>query len=291
MRPRISIVTPSFNQGQFLEQTILSVLNQDYALLEYIVIDGGSTDHSVELIRRYEDRLAYWESEKDRGQVHAINKGLAKATGDIFAFLNSDDMYLPGTLNAVADYFQNHPECEWLCGDTVMFGEGHPTELIQAVVPRSAGQCLSWGYKAPQPGHFWKRNIVGKGFDEQWTYDFDHDLYVRLLLDGHVCEHVPLPFAGYRLHHVSKTVAEKNGFDEEFERSAELYEHRLQGSERRWCRATRYLRKSYAASTAGNKSEGAQMLFRALLIHPESVANRPFWGCLRKVLTTVTSDE
>src|SRR6266550_8991921 len=98
MPPKISIVTPSFNQGRFLEETILSVLNQNYANLEYIIIDGGSDDESVEIIRRYEDRLAFWISEKDRGQVHAINKGLEQATGAIFAFINSDDVYLPGPL-------------------------------------------------------------------------------------------------------------------------------------------------------------------------------------------------
>src|SRR5215210_2994897 len=102
---KLSIVTPSFNQGRFLEQTILSVLTQDHTDIEYIIIDGGSTDESVEVIRRYEDRLAYWVSEKDRGQAHAINKGLEKATGDVFAFINSDDTYLPGAFRAVVEYF------------------------------------------------------------------------------------------------------------------------------------------------------------------------------------------
>lgn len=283
MPPKISIVTPSFNQGRFIEETILSVLNQRYQPLEYIVIDGGSTDETVDVIRRYEDRLTYWVSEKDRGQVHAINKGIEKATGEIFAFINSDDVYLPGVLATVAEYFESHPESEWVCGDTIMFGEGTATELIQTVVPKSAAHCLSWAYKASQPGHFWKRELVQGGFDEQWPYDFDHDLYVRLLLAGHKCEHIPLPFACYRLHAASKTVAENFRQIEEFDRSAEVYEHRLAGADRRWCRATRFLRQSYAASEAGNKKESARWLFRALVTHPESLAQRNFWGCLRKL--------
>src|ERR1051325_5477052 len=96
MLPRISIVTPSFNQGRFLEETILSVLNQNYENLEYIIIDGGSSDDSVDIIRRYERHLACWISEPDRGQVHAINKGIERITGDMAAFINSDDVYLPG---------------------------------------------------------------------------------------------------------------------------------------------------------------------------------------------------
>src|SRR5437867_1190897 len=142
MRTKLSIVTPSFNQGRFLEETILSVLNQGYEPLEYIIIDGGSTDESVEVIKRYEDRLAYWVSEKDRGQVHAINKGLEKATGDVFAFINSDDVYFPGAFNAAMNHFAANPDCEWLCGDTEMFGEGHETKMIHAVVPKSAAHCL-----------------------------------------------------------------------------------------------------------------------------------------------------
>jgi glycosyltransferase involved in cell wall biosynthesis len=281
MRPKLSIVTPSYNQGQFLEETILSVLNQNYAPLEYIVIDGGSTDESVEVIRRYEKHITHWVSEKDRGQVHAINKGLGRATGDIFAFVNSDDVFLPGAFNAAVSHFESRPDCEWLCGDTVMFGEGHATELITARVPESAAHALSWAYKAPQPGHFWKRELLGAGFDEAWPYDFDHDMYVRLLLAGHACEHVPVPFAAYRLHAVSKTVAEGDRQIAEFDRSAEFYESRLRGADRRWCRATRYLRRSHAASGAGDRREGARWLLRAALTHPESIAARPFWGCFR----------
>lgn len=283
MTLKLSIITPSFNQGRFLEETILSVLNQGYKSLEYIVIDGGSTDESVSIIRRYEPRLTYWESEKDRGQVHAINKGLEKVTGDIVAFINSDDVYLPGAFSSVMNYFHENPESKWVCGDTIMFGDGYDTKLIRAVVPRSAAHCLSWAYRAPQPGHFWKANLAKSGFQERWNYDFDHDLYVRLLLAGHQCEYIPVPMAGYRLHEASKTIAESHRMSEEFDRIAEFYEPQLQGADQRWCKATRFLRLSYAASEAGRKSEAISWLMRAFATHPEGVLNRPFWGCLRRL--------
>ena len=291
MSLKLSIITPSFNQGRFLEETILSVLNQGYEPLEYILIDGGSTDDTVSIICRYEHRLAYWVSEKDRGQVHAINKGLERATGDVVAFINSDDVYLPGAFSAVMNHFADNPESEWVCGDTLMFGNGHETQLIRANVPRSAAHCLSWAYRAPQPGHFWKTELVRSGFEERWNYDFDHDMYVRLLLAGHKCEYLPLPMAAYRLHDVSKTIAEGDRQLEEFDQIAEFYEPQLQGVDHRWCKATRFLRLSYAASEAGRKSEAASWLMRALATHPESVLNRPFWGCLRRLAVYSAADE
>jgi hypothetical protein len=125
--------------------------------------------------------------------------------------------------------------------------------------------------------------VRGFGFDEKWPYDFDNDLYVRMLLAGHACDYIPLPFAAYRLHGASKTVAENDRQIAEFDRSAEVYEHQLHGADRRWCRATRFLRRSYAASEAGNRKEGARWLLRALATYPEGLEDRPFWGCLRKL--------
>ena len=110
MYPKISIITPSYNQGQYLEETILSVINQNYPNLEYIIIDGGSTDNSVEIIKKYEKNISYWVSEKDHGQSNAINKGLAIATGDIVAWLNSDDQYCEKSLDIISNTFKQHPE-------------------------------------------------------------------------------------------------------------------------------------------------------------------------------------
>jgi glycosyltransferase involved in cell wall biosynthesis len=290
MQPKLSIITPSLNQARYLEQTILSVLSQKYEPLEFIIIDGGSSDESVAVIRRYEDRLTYWVSEADRGQAHAINKGLAHATGEIVAYINSDDVYLPGAFSAVVNYFNEHPACHWLCGDTLMFGADRNDEVVSAVVPRTAAQALSWAYKAPQPGMFWKRELLREGFDDRWRYCFDHELYVRLLLAGYKCEHLPVTLAAYRLHATSKTVAEGDLFDREFDEIATIYEPRLSGSGRRWCAATRLLRVSFEASLAGRRRAAASNLFHALLIHPEGIAGRPFWGCFRRLLQSTSEN-
>lgn len=188
--PVISIITPSYNQVQFLEETILSVLNQGYPNLEYIIIDGGSTDGSVDVIRKYENRLAYWVSEPDRGQSHAINEGLARSTGDIVAWLNSDDICYPGTLHTVAKLMWQdgkliypivYGDCNMIdvSGRTIDHFAGRPVERDKMI----AFWRWAWGvdWCIPHPivfisGCLFRSNPL----DESLYYLMDRDLWIRL---------------------------------------------------------------------------------------------------------------
>ncbi len=281
---KITIITPSFNQADYLEETIQSVLNQGYEELEYLIIDGGSTDGSRAILARYRDRVAGCVEEPDRGQVEAINKGLARATGEIVAFLNSDDLYLPGALAAVAAWFREHPEGEWLCGETIFFGKGHPTTLYRPRLPASAAHALAWEAHCPQPAIFWRRRLLGEGFREDYRYCFDHEWMVRLMLRGVKGASLPLPLAAYRLHERSKTVAESARFDEEFARLAVEYLPRLSWSDRRWVSATSGYRQALEAAEQGAFEAAWRGLGLALLTYPEGLFRRPWWGTLRQVV-------
>lgn len=182
--PRVSIVTPSYNQGQFIEETIRSVLLQGYPDLEYIIIDGGSTDGSVDIIRKYEPWLAYWVSEPDRGQVHAINKGFQRATGEILAWLNSDDVYCPGSLEAVAQTLTQHPQAAILCGACVLVdGDGH---TIGTKGPRefTPEHFLQGGGVPGQPAVFFRRSVLERvgGLNENLHYVLDWEFWLRISL-------------------------------------------------------------------------------------------------------------
>jgi FkbM family methyltransferase len=182
-RPRISIITPSFNQGPFLEQTMRSVLDQTYPDLEYIVVDGGSTDNSVDIIRRYSDRLAYWISEPDRGQTDALNKGFSRATGDIVAWINSDDFYYPGAFAAAVERFSADPELGLLYGRGNRVAEsGEVICEFEATRPFNL-EALVYGVDyILQPTTFMRRQALHEvgPFDPRLHYAFDWELWMRL---------------------------------------------------------------------------------------------------------------
>jgi glycosyltransferase involved in cell wall biosynthesis len=203
--PRLSIVTPSFNQGQFLEQTILSVLGQNYQDLEYIIIDGGSRDNSVEIISRYADRLAHWESEPDRGQAHAINKGFARATGDIFCWINSDDFFLPNVFNQLPSLFLPGA-AELVYGKCLLFDD----ERKWAAIRKPPSPFDRELYRAvaffDQPSTFWSRRLWEETgmLDETMHYSFDWEWFNRASDRGEF-KAISLLVSAYRFHSAHKT--------------------------------------------------------------------------------------
>jgi glycosyltransferase involved in cell wall biosynthesis len=206
--PRISIVTPSFNQASFLEETILSVLGQGYPDLEYMIIDGGSTDGSVEIIRRHEAHLSCWVSEPDQGQYHAIQKGFARATGELLGWLNSDDVYLPGALTAAGRAYAEHPgTC--VAGPVLNFDmrSGREETIHQyGITFENLVQFWQLKYGWHQPGFFFPRSAYEQvgGMNGSLSYAMDYDLVCRLL-QRHSVIYVPEPLARFRLHDTSKT--------------------------------------------------------------------------------------
>jgi hypothetical protein len=204
--PRISIVTPSFNQGQYLEETIRSVLLQGYLNLEYFVIDGGSTDASVDIIRRYERWLTGWVSEPDRGQSHAINKGFARATGEILGWLNSDDIYLPGALGVVAAEWSRQPKASLIYGQAAYMD--HDSVLAGEVLslPYDYQRLLREANFIPQPSAFFRARDFAAlaGLDETLHFCMDYDLWLRLHDRGHAI-YLSRPLTGMRTYVESKT--------------------------------------------------------------------------------------
>jgi glycosyltransferase involved in cell wall biosynthesis len=203
--PRISVITPSYNQGAFLEAALESVLSQGYPNLEYIVIDGGSTDDSRAIIERYAPRLAYWVSERDKGQTDAINKGFARATGEVMGWLNSDDLLLPGSLHAIGVAFRDEA-VNAVCG-------------FRRLIEHDGKQGPNWIRGLPRRHHLQRRNILAQetvywrrdvweklgALDTDLRFCMDYEYWLRMLAAGYQFKLLPHYVGGFRFHEDSKT--------------------------------------------------------------------------------------
>jgi len=208
----VSIITPSFNQAAYLEQTIRSVLEQDYLHIEYLVVDGASTDASVDIIRKYESKLAWWVSEKDAGQADAINKGFARATGDVIAWLNSDDYYLAGAVSAAVKIFEEHPEVVLVYGNMLAVDEHGKTFNALNYKQLTLEDLLCFQIIG-QPAVFMRRTALQKAgkLDPAYHFMLDHHLWIRVAQLGKIL-HVNQTWSAARYHAEAKNVAKAAEF-------------------------------------------------------------------------------
>jgi GT2 family glycosyltransferase len=299
---RIGIVTPSYNQAHFLEQTIDSVLSQGYPHLDYVIIDGGSVDGSVDIIRRYEKHLSFWTSERDSGQSEAINKGLRTLNSDVWAYLNSDDIYLPGTLSKVAAEFRDS-SVVWVTGEARYVDESGASLRrltpvrdweIEEVLERLIYQPVMM---AIQVSNFMRNSVLQKFgyFDESLHYCMDVEYGLRLLLAGIRPRVIDDVLAHARLHSASKTMnqAETNAFARE---TAHILEHScgremLSKSQRKAInKALLEYRKQSALDVVrlswmnDGRRSGLYSLLAALAEVPTLVSHRPALGLLRRII-------
>ncbi len=219
--PKISVITPSFNSESYIENTIRSVLNQDYPNLEYLVIDGGSTDLTLDILKKYNGSVT-WISEKDRGQSNAINKGLHLATGDVIAYLNSDDMYEPDALHKVGRFLVDHPHASWItgkCRQINQLGE----EIRKPITTYKNFWLFFKSYNAllvidfiSQPATFWCKNVINRigSFNENLhlAMDYEYSLRVGKLFKLWVIDDY---LASFRIHEASKSALITNHFSED----------------------------------------------------------------------------
>ncbi len=224
--PLVTVVTPSFNQAEFIEQAILSVVEQDYQRIEYLVIDGASTDGSVEIIKKYQSQISGWVSEPDKGQADAINKGWSRSSGEILAFLNSDDYYYPGAITKAVAAFTQNPHVGMVCGQGVWVSEGG--ERLRTIGFRMDSGAYPELYDLytssaiPQPAAFVRRSVIEKVgmLDASFHYGLDGEFFLRVL-GNFTAVAVEEPFAAMRVQSSSKSVSSGVGFAPEIIRLVE----------------------------------------------------------------------
>ncbi|HMU92574.1 MAG TPA: glycosyltransferase family 2 protein [Anaerolineales bacterium] len=275
----VSIITPSYNQAAYLEQTLLSVLNQDHAPIEYIVVDGASKDASVEIIKKYSDRLAYWVSEKDGGQAEAINKGFARATGEIIAWINSDDYYLPGAVSAAVKMFEANPEVMLVYGNMLAVDE-HGKTFNTLTYKQLTLEDLLCFQIIGQPAVFMRRSALQKtdGLDSTFHFLLDHFLWIQLAQHGKIL-HADQTWAAARYHAEAKNRAKAAEFGREAFRILEAVAQDknlapvLSKVERR-SRASAHRVNARYLLDGGQPAAALSAWVRAFFIHPPTALAR-----------------
>ncbi len=278
--PRVSIVTPSFNQAAYLEATIRSVLSQDYPRLEYLIMDGGSTDGSVDIIRRHAPRLAYWESRRDAGQAAAINAGFARASGDILGWLNSDDTYEPGAIRAAVEALAAHPEADALYGDCAFVDPAGSLLTVFRGRPFDLAEYVATEGFIHQPTVFLRRRVLDRVgmLDASLHFCMDHDYWLRM---AGRCRWLYLPesLARFRVHAGAKTqaqgmdfLAERLGCLDRLFARADLPAavRRVKGQ----AYAVAFVTGGAHAYQAGDRAEARRRLLRALRCDPNPLRPR-----------------
>jgi glycosyltransferase involved in cell wall biosynthesis len=290
--PKLSIVTPSFNQGEFLEETIRSVLLQGYPNLEYIIIDGGSTDDSVEIIRKYSPWLHYWVSEPDTGQSNAINKGFKRATGSLYGYINSDDFYEPRAFKTIAHAFTKPEKPELLAGDCIVFNGSIIKRTFKAWWPNHIGHLLKpFGSTFAQPAAFWTRDIYEQvgGFNENLHYALDREFFLKIGLLGKSPMIISRPIARYRDHAGTKT-SNTIKFYQESAPIIEKYADRCALSRKDKRDLLSLCRDEIAYLTVfihwkqGGRKAGLLEFFRVLVARPWLLGQRKILGQFRRLL-------
>lgn len=278
-QPLVSIITPSYNQVAFIEATIQSVLEQDYPNIEYLVIDGGSTDGTLDILRRYEDRLR-WVSEPDQGQADAINKGMRAATGQILGWLNSDDLYVPGAVRTVVDVFTQQPEAMFVYGDAIAIDEQDKNYGIRIHVHQTnAEELVQIGDPIVQPASFWRAEVwqtCGE-LDLSLRYTLDYEYWMRVA-KRYPMTYIPVVLAKERLYADAKTF--KGAIERVDELEAVAQRHGGTGIARRFSGegAAAYANRGVSRLIRGQWKSARGDFARARALQPDSKRFILFFG-------------